>query len=233
MEAGMKASRNYLVIGLAALVFVLLVYAIQQTQRAEEAEQDLPYETAKILSAEFAESAALRVLAVSGDLVVTASDEGLAGLIPTSQKRRLPYSVDYFVDLSDVGIEKYRWLPSERTMIVEIPDVTVSRPNIDEAKSVAETPDGIFVSRGASARLQQKIAARATGFAAAEAQKPENMNKARRSARDQIQKILAAPLAAAGLGNIVVVTRFPWETGGVATERWDESTPLVEIAKQK
>ena len=229
----MKASRNYLVFGLVALVFILLVYALQQTRRADQAEQDLPYDTAKILSAEFAESTALRVMAVSGELIVTANDEGFAGLIPSSQKRRLPYSVDYFVDLSDVGIEKYRWLASERTMIIEIPDVTVARPNIDEAKSVGETPDGLFVSRGASARLQQKVAARATGFAAAEARKPENMNKARRSGRDQIQKIIAAPLAAAGLGNVVVVTRFPWETGGVATERWDESTPLSEIAKQK
>jgi hypothetical protein len=233
MEADMKDSRNYLMFGLVALVFILLVYALQQTKRAEQAEQDLPYETAKIITAKFAKSTSLRVMTVSGELVVTANDKGFAGLIPTSQKRRLPYSVDYFVDLSDVGIEKYRWLAPEKTMIVEIPDVTAARPNIDEAKSVGETPDGIFVSRGASARLQQKVAARATGFAASEAQKPENMNKARRAARDQIQTVIAAPLAAAGLGNVVVVTRFPWETGGVATERWDESTPLSEIVKQK
>lgn len=227
----MKTPRNYLVLGLVVLVFVLLVFALRQTHRAEEAEQDLPYETAKILSAEFAQSTSLRVMSVSGEMVVTANDKGFAGLIPSSQKRRLPYSVDYLVDLSDVGVEKFRWLASENTMIVEIPDVTVSRPNIDEAKSVGEAPDGLFVSRGASARLQQKVAARATGFAADEAQKPENLNKARRSARDQVQKIISAPLAAAGLGNVVVVTRFPWETGGVVTERWDESTPLSEIVK--
>jgi hypothetical protein len=225
--------RNYAVFGLVTLILALLAYAYQQGQRADDAEQDLPYETAKILSAEFAESTALRVMVVSGELVVTANDKGFAGLLPTSQKRRLPYSVDYHVDLSDVGLEKYRWLASEKTMIVEIPDVTVSRPNIDEAKSIGDTPDGIFVSRGASARLQQKVAARATSFAAAEAKKSNNLNKARRSARDKIQKIIAAPLAAAGLGDVVVVTRFPWETGGLAAERWDESTPLSEIVKQK
>lgn len=229
MRLKVSNMRNYALFGLAFLAMALIVYAYQQNQRADSAEQDLPYETAKILSAEFAESTSLRVMVVSGELVVTANDKGFAGLLPTSQKRRLPYSVDYHVDLSDLGIEKYRWLASEKTMIIEIPDVTVSRPNIDESKSVGETPDGVFVSRGASARLQQKVAARATGFAAAEAKKPENLNKARRSARDKIQKIIGAPLAAAGLGNVVVVTRFPWETGGAAAERWDESTPLSEI----
>lgn len=230
MDTELIKNNKYLIIGVILLLIASFGYAKHQSNRADKAEVNLPNEAGKIISMEFAESTSLRVMVVSGELVVTANDTGFAGLIPTSQKRQLPYSVDYHIDLRGVGKEKYRWDASKRTMIVEIPDVSVSRPNIDESKSVGDTPDGVFVSRGASARLQQKVAARATGFAAAEAKKPDNLNKARRSARDKVQKIIRAPLAAAGLGHIVVVTRFPWESGEAA-DRWDESTPLSEIVK--
>ena len=228
-----KNSRYFAVVASVALIVALAIYALVQREQKEEAQQDLSYETAKILTEKFSEKAALQVMTVSGELVVSASDSGFAGLLATSQKRRLPYSVDYFVDLSDLGPEKYRWLASESTMIIEIPDVTISRPNIDESRAKGGTPDGLFVSRGAAMRLNQKLAARSTSFAADHAKKPENLEKARRSARDKIEKFVSAPLAVAGLGKVVVVTRYPWENTGIAKERWDYSTPLIEIMRSR
>lgn len=221
-----------IVVGVLLLIVILGFYATYQSSRADEAEANMAFETAKIIDLKFAKTTTLRVATISGKIIARADDAGFAGLIPTSQTRRLPFSTNYFVELGKVGVNNYRWLESEKTMIVEIPDVTISKPNIDEASQVAKSPTGAFVSRGASTRLQQQLSSRAVSAANAEAKKPENLEKARESAKAAVQNIISAPLKAAGLGDINVVTRFPWEGKGLVKERWDESTPLSEIIKR-
>jgi Protein of unknown function (DUF4230) len=220
------------VIAVVSLLAIVAGYAAYQSTRADEAEANLAFETAKIIDVKFAKTTTLRVATISGKIIARADDAGFAGLIPSSQTRKLPFATDYFVEFGKIGINNYRWSESDRTMVIEIPDVTISKPNIDEASQVASSPTGVFVSRGASTRLQQQLSSRAVSAANAEAKKPENLEKARQSAQAAVQNIVGAPLKAAGLGNVVIVTRFPWERRGLVTERWNESTPLSEIVKR-
>lgn len=232
MEAVASKKTKQMIIGLVILVFVLLIYSCNQNQRAAEAEANPAAEAAVVLEKKFSEAITLHVATISGKIVARADDEGFAGLIPTSQTRRLPFSVDYFVDLKGLSVGSYRWHEPTNTMTVEIPDVRPSKPNIDEASEVAETAKGVFVSRGASVRLQRQLSGRANTAAKNEAMQPENLEKARLHARRAIANIVRAPLAAAGLANINVQTKFPWERSSQTAERWDESTPLSEILKR-
>lgn len=232
MEIEVVKKNRFLIIGLAVLLAVSVAYGKYQAKRADDSDANLPFEAAKIIDLKFAKATTLRVATISGKVIARADDAGFAGLIPSSQTRRLPFSMDYFVELGNVGINNYRWSESEKTLTIEIPDVTVSKPNIDEASQVANSPTGLFVSRGASARLQRQLSSRAVSTASAEAKKRENLDKARQSARLAVQNIISAPLQAAGLGKVTVVTRFPWERKGLTAERWDESTPLSEIVRK-
>ena len=225
MEIAVIKKNSYLLVGLAILLAASVIYAKYQSSRAEDAEANLPFEAAKVIDVKFAKTTTLRVATISGKVIVRADDPGFAGLLSSSQTRKLPFSSDYFVELGNVGINNYRWLEAEKTMIIEIPDVIPSKPNIDEANEVASRAKGLIVTRDASSRLQQQLSRRAVGAANAEAKKPENLLKARQSAKIAVQNIISAPLKAAGLGSVNVVTRFPWEASGLVKERWDASTP--------
>jgi len=220
-----RALVTLLVAGMAVLAYV----AWRGERRADDAEANLPYETAKVLDATLAKSASLRVSTLRGRLVVTAADPGFAGMLPSTQKRVMPYAVDYFVDLGRVGRAQYRWDAKGNAMLVELPDVTVAAPNIDEARAQGDAASGIFVSRGAADRLHQQMSARAVSVAKAEAAKPENLAKARDNAREAVTRLTRAPLAAAGLGSVKVAVHFPFERSGAIGERWDGSTPLDAI----
>jgi len=225
---------NRALIALALVGIAVLGWLAWRGQtRASDAEANLPYETAKVLSATLSKSSALRVSTLKGQLVVTAADPGFGGLLPSTQKRVMPYSVDYFVDLGGITQASYRWDAKTNAMMVELPDVTIAAPNIDEARAQGAAPSGIFVSRGAADRLHQQMSARAGPVARAEAAKPENIVKARENARSAIVQMTRAPLEAAGLGTVRVAVRFPFERSGAIRERWDESTPIDTILGRK
>lgn len=228
--AAIKKNR-FFIIGLIIIIAGLAFYAKYQGGRADEAEANLPSEAAKVIDVKFAKTTTLRVATISGKIIVRADDPGFAGLLSSSQTQKLPFSADYFVELGKVNINNYRWLEAEKTMIIEIPDVTLSRPNVDEASQIASRSKGIIVTREAASRLQQQLSSRAVNAANAEAKKPANLEKARDSARKAVQNIISAPLQAAGFGRIKVLTRFPWERRGLVAERWDESKPLSEIIR--
>lgn len=228
----MTKSTKFIVVALAILLVMSIFYANRETNRADDSEANLPFEVAKVIEVRLAKTATLRVATISGNIIARADDPGFAGLLSSSQTRTLPFTADYFVDLEKIGVNDYRWLEAEKTMIIEVPDVTISKPNIDEASQIAKPPTGIFVSREAASRLQQQLSSRAGSAARAEARKPENLENARESARKAIRNIVSIPLEAAGLGRAKVVIQFPWERRGSTAERWDESTPLSEIYRQ-
>jgi hypothetical protein len=226
--AGGKLRQVLVWLALAAFG-ILGLYAWSATNRASEAEANVPSEAGRILSAKFAKSSALQVFKLTGQSVVAASDPGWFGWLPSSQRMRVPFTVDYIVDLSRVGPANYRWDAKARTMLVEIPDVRIAPPNVDESRAEASTASGLWVSRQASGRLRQQLSSTAGTTASTFASKPENMEKARDNARSEIEKLVRGPLAAAGLGNVPVVVKFVFERQGLSAERWDESTPLDAI----
>lgn len=112
------------------------------------------------------------------------------------------------MDVSKLDGDDYRWDPTSRTLLVELPPLTQSEPNIDESRIAVRDRDGIWISRSAQERLSRRASRGAIRAAADEASKPENMAKAEANARNAIANLLRGPLAAAGLGDVRVVASF-------------------------
>ena len=220
----------------AATVTVLLVLALLaglflwnrsvERQRAEELAQ--AQGLVRVLSATFRKQNALKVGEVEGAFDVTSIDPGPIAILKSAQKVKLPYSIDYSIDLSGMNADRYRWDKDSRTLVVEAPDVTIGRPNIDEAQRQTLATQGLFVTRGAADNLSRRAAVQANRAASAEAAKAVHLDKARANARAVIADMLETPLGLAGLGNITVVVRLPQDAGR-STERWDTGPSIAEV----
>ncbi|MDQ3074274.1 MAG: DUF4230 domain-containing protein [Pseudomonadota bacterium] len=218
-----------MLIGLAlvvALAAAFLWNREQQRQREEELAQ--AQGLVKVLSATFARQNALKVGEVTGMFDVTSIDPGRFDFLRSAQTVKLPYSIDYTVDLSKMTPDQYRWDRDSRTLVVEAPNVVVGRPNIDESQRRTIATQGVFVSRRAADNLSRRAAGQANRAAIAEANKPIHINRARENARDVIASMLTNPLQVSGIDNVNVVVRFP-QDGTPATERWDVSPSIAEV----
>ncbi|KQM87265.1 hypothetical protein ASE67_05935 [Sphingomonas sp. Leaf23] len=222
---------------LGVAVVVLLALAVggwMVWQRYEErytitTEPDSGQAVTRIITARLSGASALKVASLSGTLQATANDTRGFGWLRTDQVVKMPYSVDYFVDLGGIGEGQLSWSADTRTLVVDAPDVTVAKPNIDEAGRTLSETHGLIVTRDAAAALAQRVSAVAQGRAEREARSPERLAQARELARASLARVLAAPLAAAGEGDVRVVVTFPAERGSRNGERWDVSTPPAEV----
>jgi hypothetical protein len=214
---------------LAALILVVGLFVwnrVQERQRAEELAQ--AQGLVRVLSATFSKQSALKVGVVEGAFDVTTIDPGQFPILRSAQKVKLPYSIDYTVDLSNMTADQYRWDKDSRTLVVEAPDVMVGRPNIDEARRQTLSTQGIFVTRGAADNLSRRAAVQANRAATAEAVKPVHLDKARDNARRAIAAMLETPLELSGMGKVNVVVRLP-QDGQQNSERWDVSPSIAEV----
>lgn len=225
--------RATVIVAAVALVLLAGVVVWWATARADRAERQLGLDAARTLSETFAKARDLRVATLSGEVIARGSDPGFAKLLPTSMTVRYPYSVDYFLDLRSVDGSAYRWDVASRTMTVRLPDVAAARPNVDASGGERVGTTGVFMSRDAAQRLSTQAASRAALRAGEAAAKPEHLNRARASAREAMQALVATPLRAAGLGEVKVVVRYSWEPDGKGKAiRWDESRSLEEVLKK-
>lgn len=214
---------------LAALAVLVALFAwnrVQERQRAEELAE--AQGLVKVLSATFSKQNALKVGVVEGAFDVTSVDPGQFPILRSAQKVKLPYSIDYTVDLSNMTADQYRWDKDSRTLVVEAPDVTVGRPNVDEARRQTLATQGIFVTREAADNLSRRAAVQANRAATSEALKPIHINRARDNARQAIAAMLETPLEMSGMGKVNVVVRFP-QDGQRNSERWDVSPSIAEV----
>ncbi len=220
-----------------ALALVLIVAALlvwRSEQRAVQAEREVGLAAARTLSETFSRTRDLRVATLSGQVLARGSDPGFANLLPTSLTVKYPYSVDYFLDLKRIDAASYRWNAATKTMTVRLPDVTQSKPSVDAARAERVGTTGVFMSRDAAQRLGTQVAARAALRAAEAAAKPVHLDRARASAREAMEALVATPLQAAGLGEVKVVVRYPWEgTGTGVPVRWDESRAVRDVYRDK
>lgn len=210
----------------ALLVAIVAAHRHEQRQQAEEMARVNGLVT--VLSSTFSRASALKVGEVSGWFDVTSVDPGVIPLLRSAQKVKLPYTIDYSVDLSHLTASNYRWDKRSRTLVVDAPDVAIGQPNIDEARRQTLATTGLFVTRGAADNLSRRAAAMSNRAAANEARKPEHLGKARDNARNAIATMLRAPLDVAGLGDVRVVVRFP-EDGQPVDRQWDISPSIAEV----
>lgn len=217
---------------LAAVVVALLGFAWWQYSARVEAENKLGLDASRIVSAHFTDRAQLKVGDVAGRVVARGTDQGFMGILPSEMTAAMPFKVDYFIDVSRLGPRSYRWDRATKTLTIDAPDVTVGSPNIDEGRAAIQQK-GVFISRGASLTLARQISERAAARSREEAAKPEHLNKARDNARAVLTAMARGPLAAAGMSDVRVAVRFPWEPKGGNGEYWDESRAVEDVLKER
>jgi hypothetical protein len=213
---------------MVALLAGAALYQSHRTHQRQIEELAQAEGLVKVLSATFSGRNALKVGEVNGWFDVTSVDPGAIALLRSAQKVKLPYSIDYSVDLSRLGPDDYRWDAEHRTLMVEAPAIGIGQPNIDEARRQTLATSGLFVTRKAADNLSRRAAVMANRAAIGEAKKPENLARARDNARRAISGLLETPLEVAGMGKVKVLVRFP-EEGYRDDERWDVSPSIAEV----
>lgn len=226
-----------LVKGIFGLSLIILAVAAAgffylQKQKAEherdEAELQLGLDASRMINLQFQRQADLNVMALSGDVTTVTTCNGR--VFNPTQRTRAPASVDYTIDLKAVGSSAFRWESNSKKLTINIPDVKPTKPNINLAAAVIRQ-DGIFISRTCGLVLARKTATQMTARVAAEANKPENLNKAREAAREAVSTFASSVLRGSGLSDIAVAVSFPWERKKISStgEKWDETTPLLDV----
>ncbi|QGP79015.1 DUF4230 domain-containing protein [Sphingobium sp. CAP-1] len=185
----------------------------------------------KIIAEKISGASALRVSQLNGTVQSTAQDVRGFGWLKSDQVVKMPYRVDYYIDLSGLTARDLEWNAQTRTLIVNAPDVMPDMPNVDESRRTLVRTGGLFVTREAGEELSRKVSAHAQARAAASARSPERMAQAREYGRAALVKLMAAPLAAAGQGDARVIVTFPTERR--SKEQWDVTTPINEVLANK
>ncbi|BBD00686.1 hypothetical protein YGS_C1P1941 [Sphingobium sp. YG1] len=183
----------------------------------------------KIIAEKIAGTSDLRVSRLNGVVQSTAQDVRGFGWLKSDQVVKMPYSVDYFIDLSGLTARDLEWDAKSRTLIVNAPDVKPDKANVDEARRTLVRTSGMFVTREAGEALSRKASAHAQARAEASARSPERMAQAREYGRNATARLMSAPLAAMGFGDARVIVTFPSERRADHREQWDVTTPINEV----
>lgn len=183
----------------------------------------------KVIAERLSGTSSLKVSELSGTIQSTAQDVRGFGFLKSDQVVKMPFSVDYFVDLSDLSASDLEWNPASKTLIVNAPDVKLGKPNVDESRRTLVRTNGLFVTRDAGAELARRVSAHAQARAEKTARSPERIAQARDYGRAAIGKLMGAPLAAMGYGDARVIVTYPTERPPSNRDRWDVTTPVNEV----
>lgn len=174
----------------------------------------------------------LEVYKMAGTVTTKRRTTGGVGDILTGEITvKQPWSLSYFVDMGEIGLDDYIWDERTRTLLVRAPAAKPDAPNIDESRQVVAY-NGPLITRDMQSRLRTGIAIGASQQASAEADKPANRAAADEAARKAIARNLEAPLRAAGLGDVSVEVRGPPEDRR-SGERWDVSRSIADVLEER
>jgi hypothetical protein len=142
--------------------------------------------------------------------VVASEDSRLFGALTSRQVAVIPAVVDYTLDLSRVDRTRVAWDETSKTLSVQLPALTVGRPNLDEARA-RYLREGLWITRDAQDQLTRNNTRLAEQQAVEQAANPVLLNLARTAAKEAIRQNLAIPLEVAGFGDVTVNVRFDGE----------------------
>lgn len=235
MAQALAAPRLRLVIAVvvAAILFAgYIAYQRYKESYVVAAEEDGSAVT-KLITARLTGMSNLKVAELSGTIQSTASDIRGFGWLRSDQVVKMPYSVDYFVDVSRIGAQDLEWVEGSRTLIVNAPDVAVGRPNTDEGQRSLVRTTGLFVTRRAAEELSRRTSLNAQRKAQAEAASPQRLAQAREHGRRAVSALMRLPLEAQGYGDARVIVTFPAERPVRDGERWDQSRRVEDVLKER
>ena len=144
--------------------------------------------------------------------VVASDDSRYFGLVKSKQVAVIPARVDYTLNLAAMNRDRLAWNEATKTLDVQLPALTLSRPNLDEARA-QYLREGVFITREAQDKLNRNTTLLAEQQAMKAAANPVLMGIARGAAKDAIRQNLAIPLQVAGYGEVTVRVRFDGEVG--------------------
>ena len=121
-----------------------------------------------------------------------------------------PATVEYKLNLGDVGRDNFAWNAETETLTVTVPQLQIGDPNIDERYARSFT-DGVFNTGGSQQELAKNNARQSVERAKEFAKNPQVLSLARQSAKEAVRQNLAIPLQVAGYENAKVVVRFEGE----------------------
>ncbi len=222
---------NKLIIALLLLISSIAIIWGWQSQRAkQEAELQLGLDSSRILEEQFRKARQIKVASIDGSIVARSTDSGFLGILKSSQTKKLPFTVDYYIDLSSMDSSDFYWDKQSKTMIIEAPDVVVGPPNIDETQADTKF-SGIFISRKAGLRLNaaasQMVRTRAEKFA----HEADNIIAARKEAREALQDFAQLPLASVGIDDVKIIVKFPFDSEE-KIDNWNISRSIQDIASE-
>ncbi len=142
--------------------------------------------------------------------VVAADDSRYFGLVKSKQVAVIPARVDYTLNLAAMNRDRLAWNEAAKTLDVQLPALTLSRPNLDEARA-QYLREGVFITREAQDKLNRNTTLLAEQQAMKAAANPVLMTLARTAAKDAIRQNLAIPMQVAGFGDVKVRVRFDGE----------------------
>jgi len=142
--------------------------------------------------------------------VVSSEDSELFGALKSRQVAVIPARVDYTLDLSKMDKGRLAWDAATHTMQVQLPALTVGRPNLDEGRA-QYLREGIWITNNVQARLTRRNTELAEQQAVQQAANPILLDLARSAARAAISQNLAIPLQVAGYGDVKVEVHFDGE----------------------
>lgn len=162
----------------------------------------------------FEKQNSLVVFASRFEVVAESEYEQTIGPVTVRRVRQaaiIPASIDYRLDLSDIGASDFVWDEEAQLLTVNLPQLQTSQPNLDEASARIFT-DGMFNTGGSQQLLSESNSREAAQKAQAFAKNPEVLNLARRAAREAVRQNLAVPLQVAGYEQARVEVKFAGET---------------------
>lgn len=213
---------------LALVVAIILGWRLYSRDYVVTAEADGTAIT-KVIAERFVGASSLKVSELSGTVQSTASDIRGFGLLKSDQVVKMPFTIDYFVDVGAIGPDDLEWVESSRTLIVNAPDVKAARANVDESRRTLVQTNGLFVTRHAGEELNKRASTHAQKEAESVARSSERMAQARENGRKALGRLLGAPLAKMGYGDARVVVTFPPERYPTNKDQWDITTPINEV----
>lgn len=227
-------SRRILILAAIAALIVIVGYLVYQRydERYVVAEEGDGTAVTKLVTARLSGMSSLKVAELSGTVQSTASDIRGFGWLRSDQVVKMPFSVDYFVDVSRIGPGDVEWIEESRTLIVNAPDVVAARPNTDEGQRTLVRTRGVFVTREAGEELSRRTSLAAARKAQVEASSPERMAQARDHGRRALSNLMSAPLASLGYGDARVIVTFPPERQLRDGERWDQSRRIEDVLNE-
>jgi hypothetical protein len=158
----------------------------------------------------FEEQNRLTVFSAQLSPVVASEDSRLFGTLTSRQVAVIPARVDYTLDLSQVDASRLAWDEASRTLTVQLPQIRVGTPNLDEGRA-QYLREGLWITRQAQDQLTRDNTRLAEQQAQQQAANPVLMDLARQAARTAVTQNLAIPLQVAGFGNVEVTVRFDGE----------------------